>query len=161
MIEVNADEAQARQLPRIGFRVDATGTSLSLGKFPDADKYLIASGPPGGPLLAIVWRAEEREDDLAAVERVVRRRYARPRDQLVVGEAGTITLGGVERPALAFTTGQGRGRIGWCGVMATGAHASALVAFGRGVREGATLSCAEVVAEPSLAAFARTFTLLA
>lgn len=161
MIEVKADEAKANGLPGIGFRVDPQGVPLSLMKFPEPDKYLIASGPPGAPLLAIVWQADGRAGDAAAIEQAVRRSYSKPFQQpLVIGEAGTVTIGGASRPALAFMTGQSMRKTAWCGVLVSGQGASLLVTFGRSPGQAASMSCADVVAEPSLAAFARTFTLL-
>jgi hypothetical protein len=161
MIEVKADEAQGKGLPRFGFKVDPAGTPLELTKFPEPDKYLIASGPPGAPLLVLVWTSDEKEGDTAAVERAVRKHFAQPWQQpLVVGAAGSVTFGGGARPAVAFTSGQGAGRIAWCGVLVSAAGASVLVTLGRAPGQAAAMSCADVVAEPNLAAFARTFALV-
>jgi hypothetical protein len=161
MIEVKADEAQAKGLPRIGFRIDPTGTPLSVHKFPEPDKYLIASGPPGGPLLAIVWTLDERDADAAALERAVRRHFSQPwQAPLELGAPGNLSIAGASRTALAFTTGQSLRRTAWCGAIVNGQGASVLVTLGRAPGPAASMSCADVVAEPSLAAFARTFALV-
>jgi hypothetical protein len=158
MVQVSADESKEHGLPPIGMRVDATGTNLSLLKFPEPDKYLIASGPPGGPLLAIVWTTEEHESDAAAVERAVRKLFSNEwQKPLEIGAAGTVTLAGASRPALAFTTGQSLRYTGWCGTLVTAKAGSILVTFGITPNAGAKPACAEVLAEPNLAAFARTF----
>lgn len=160
-IEVTADEARSKGLPGIGFRVDPKGTSLSLKKFPQPEKYLIASGPPGGPLLAMVWPADGLEGDVSVIEQAVRRHFVRPFHQpLVIGEPGQVMLGGASRPALAFMAGQRLSRTAWCGVIVSGASGSLLVTLGCMPGHAESLSCAEVVAEPNLATFARTFALL-
>lgn len=161
MIEVKADEAQAKGLARVAFRVDPAGTPLMLRKFPEADKYLIASGPPGGPLLAIVWATDEREADGAALERAVRKHFSQPwLEPLEIGAPGNLTIAGASRAALAFTTGKQIGRTGWCGVIVPAQDAAVFVTLGRAAAPPATLSCEQVVAEPSLATFARTFELV-
>lgn len=161
MIEVKAVEAQAKGLAGVAFRVDPAGTPLILRKFPEPDKYLIASGPPGGPLLAIVWATNERDADGAAVERAVREHFSQPWMQpLEVGAPGTLTIAGAPRAALAFTTGKGIGRTGWCGAIVPAKDAAVFVTLGRAAPPPSTLSCEEVVAEPSLATFARTFELV-
>lgn len=164
MFEVTAEEAQANGLAGIGFRVDPQvpgRVPLALKKFTQPDKYLIGSGPPGAPLLAMVWTADGREGDPSALEQAVRRHYVRPFHlPLVIGEPGEVMLGGHTRPALAFMTGQQLSRTAWCGVLVSGQAGSLLVTLGRGPGQAASMSCADVLAEPSLAAFARTFTLL-
>jgi hypothetical protein len=164
MIEVTAEEAQAKGLAGVGFRVDpqvAGRVPLSLKKFSQPDKYLMGSGPPGVQLLAMVWAADGREGDPSAIEQAVRRHYVRPFHlPLVIGEPGEVMLGGKTRPALAFMTGQQLSRTAWCGVLVSGHNGSLLVTLGRGPGEAASMSCAEVLLEPSLEAFARTFTLL-
>lgn len=64
------------------------------------------------------------------------------------------------RAALAFSSGQSLRRTAWCGAIVSGQGASVLVTLGRAPGTAASLSCADVVAEPSLAAFAKTFALL-
>jgi len=161
MVEVTAAEAKAQGLPPIGLRVDPGDAPLSLLKFPEPDKYLIASGPPGGPLLVIVWETDQRESNVAAVESAVRKNFAQTWQQpLVIGEAGTLQIAGAARPALAFMTGESLRKTAWCGVVMSGPSASVFVTFGRATREVAATPCAEVMTEPSLAAFARTFALL-
>jgi hypothetical protein len=158
---VTADEARALGLPSIGFRVDLAGTSMSGGKFPEAGKYLTASGPPGGPLLAIVWATAQRESHLGAVEAALREHFSQPWQQpLVIGTGGSVHIGGAPRPALAFMTGESLNKIAWCGVVLSTPNASVLVTLGRGPGYAAAMSCEEVLAHPSLAAFARSFTLL-
>jgi hypothetical protein len=161
MIEVKAAEAEAKGLPRIGFRVDPSGTSLSITAFPpQPDKYLVASGPPGGPLLAGVWATDERESDAAAIERAVRKYFSNPwQEPLVIGEASTIALGGKTYPALAYRTGTSLRLTAWCAAI-VGNGPSLLVTLGRAPGDAPALSCADVIAEPNLAAFARTFTLV-
>lgn len=161
MVVVTADEAHAKQLPRIGMRVDPSGTELRLTKFPEPDKYLIASGPPGGPLLAIVWTTDEREADTAAVERAVKKHFSQEWQQpLQIGEAESVSLAGAIRAALSFTTGQSLRYTGWCGAIVSTKDSSILVTLGRTPTGGSKPTCAEVLQEPNLAAFARTFTVL-
>lgn len=160
MIEVTAEEARSKSLAGIGFRVDEEGTSLSLRKFPP-DRYLMASGPPGGPLSAMVWPANGREGDVDAIEQAVRRHFVKPYHQpLVIGELGEVMLGGAARPALAFMTGVKLSRTAWCGVLVSGSGGSLLVTLGCMPGHAESMSCAEVIAESNFATFARTFTLL-
>lgn len=158
MVAVTAVEAQSKGLPPIGFQVDATGTSLSLTTFPEPDKYLIASGPPGGPLLAIVWATDASESHAGAIEGAIYKHFSQRWQQpLVVGELGQVEIAGAARLALSFTTGQAMRRTAWCGVLV---GASLFVTFGRALGQAPALSCADVMSEPSLVAFARSFTLL-
>lgn len=155
LTEVTAEEAQAHGLPPFFCRVDVTGSSLSVGKFGGPNTYLTASGPPGGTLIAIVSSTDEREADAAAIERAVRKQYSQRENALEIGPAETITIAGTERPALGFTTGRGW-RVSWCGVIVTSADGAVLVAFGLDAR-ARTHTCAEIVADPDLATFVRTF----
>jgi hypothetical protein len=155
MVEVKADDAKAKGLPAIGVRVDP-GT-LSVLPFPEPDKYLIASGPPGGPLLAIVWQTDRAD----AIDAAVRAHFAQPWQQpLVVGESSTIEIAGAKRAALAFMTGESLRKTAWCGVLVGGASGAVLVTLGRAPGQAAAMTCAEVIAEPSLAGFVKTFALV-
>lgn len=157
--EITASDAKAHGLPAFYFKVDTNGTTLTTTPFPEPGKYLIASGPPGGPLLAIVWAVEGTAADLDAVERAIRLRFAEAWQQpLAIHQPGTVTIAGEDRPALAFSTGQGMRRTGWAGVIVSGSDGAVLVTLGRGIANAAP-ACAEIVAEPSLAAFARSFAL--
>jgi hypothetical protein len=51
-------------------------------------------------------------------------------------------------------------KTAWCGAVVSGRAASLFIALGRAPGQAVSMSCAEVVAEPSLAAFARTFALM-
>jgi hypothetical protein len=160
MVEVTAEEARSKGLAGIGFRVDEEGTSLSVKKFPP-DRYLMASGPPGGPLSAMVWPADGREGDVNVIEQAVRRHFVKPFHQpLVIGEPGEVMLGGTSRQALAFMTGVKLSKTAWCGVLVSGSGGSLLVTLGCMPGHVESMSCADVLAEPNLATFARTFTLL-
>jgi ADP-ribosylglycohydrolase len=78
---------------------------------------------------------------------------------LEIGEASTVAIGGGrERAAIAFVTGAGMRRTAWCGVLVGNSDATVLVTLGRGAGAGIP-SCAEILGEPNLAAFARTFEL--
>ncbi len=159
MVEVKADDAKEKGLPAIGMRVEP-GT-LSVLPFPEPDKYLIASGPPGGPLLAIVWQADARTGGAAAVDAAVRSHFAQPWQQpLVIGDATTLLIAGAKRPALAFMTGESMRKTAWCGVLVGGASGTVLVTVGRAPGQATAMSCAEVIAEPSLAGFVKTFALV-
>lgn len=161
MIEVTAEEAQKKGLAGVGFRVDLRGTPMSAKKFTEPGIYLIASGPPGAPLAVIVYPADGREGDAAAVEQAVRRHHSEAWQQpLVIGQPGQVMLGGGSRAALAFMTGHSIEKTAWCGVLVGGKGGSLLVTLGRSPGSASTVSCAEVMSEPSLAAFARTFTML-
>jgi hypothetical protein len=154
MVEVKAADAKAKGLSAIGMRV-APGT-LSVLPFPEPDKYLIASGPPGGPLLAIVWQTDQRE-----VEAAVRAHFSQPWLQpLVVGDATTLDVAGATRPAVAFMTGESLRKTAWCGVLVGGASGTVLLTVGRAPGQAAATSCAEVIAEPSLAGFVKSFVLV-
>jgi hypothetical protein len=161
MIEVTAEEARTKGLAGIGFRVDMRGTPMSVGKFPEPHMYLNASGPPGGPLLVRVFPADGREGDAGALEQAVRRHHSeRWQQPLVIGQRGEVMFAGALRPALAFTTKPSPAKIAWCGVLISGNGGSLLVALGHGAGQAESMSCSDVVAEPSLATFARTFTML-
>jgi hypothetical protein len=57
-------------------------------------------------------------------------------------------------------TGHSIEKTAWCGVLVSGNGGSLLVTLGRSPGAAASVSCAEVMSEPSLAAFACTFTML-
>jgi hypothetical protein len=161
MIEVTAEEARSKGLPGIGFRVDMRGTAMSLAKFPEPGIYLIGSGPPGGPLNAIVFPADGHEGDAGALEQAVRRHHAeRWQQPLVIGEPGEVMFAGGSRRALAFTTKPAPARIAWCGVLISGAGGSLLVTLGHGAGQATSIPCADVITEPNFATFARTFALV-
>jgi hypothetical protein len=108
-----------------------------------------------------VFPAEGREGDTSALEKAVRQHHAeRWQQPLVLGEPGEVMFAGASRPALAFMTKPVPARIAWCGVLVSGNGGSLLVTLGHGAGLATSMSCAQVIADPDLATFARTFTLL-
>lgn len=153
MIEVRAEDAAARQLPPIGFSLDARAAGMEARLFAQPGQYLIASGPPGAPLLFVVWTAAP--GGAAALAQAVQARFGGP--NLVVGEASTLELAGARQPALAFSTGAGMWTTAWCGVLVETPSGALFVAFGFGSQQ--RLSCAQVAGHPSLSRLVRSFTL--
>lgn len=153
MIEVKAEDAAARQLPPIGFSLDARAAGMEARLFSQPGQYLIASGPPGAPLLFMVWTAAPGGAD--ALAEAVQARFGGP--HLVVGEACTFELAGAPRPALAFTTGAGMWMTAWCGVLVETTSGALFVALGVGSPK--PLPCAQIAAHPSLSILVRSFTL--
>lgn len=160
VFRVTAKEAQSRGLPPVEVAFDLEGTRLlaSHGIFPGV--IATFSGPPGGPLGGSIEAVNAGEGS-GWLEELVRERWDRPgRGPLVIGEPAEVEIGGVPRAALSFCSGQSLAQTSQVAVIVplgkTGF--SILATFGVGGRQP---DATAVMAQPDLAAVARTLTFLA
>ena len=155
-VRVAAEAAAQRGLPRVGIRIDARGTPMSIGVFPDPGCYVRASGPPGGTLLVEITPMAESGDDVAAIERALAARFAaawaHPRE---VYARGRIVLAGAERDAVACTTGTGFAKVAWAGAIVRTATTGVLVVVGVSAGEQRP-TVKQIVEHPALASMVRS-----
>ena len=155
---VSSSDASAHGLSSIGFSVDLAGTGLIATPFPSAREYAIFSGPPGGPLLVRIEPSGGRIT-AEALDALVTEHGARWGSPLTLGARETVTLDEDTRPAITASTGTSLASTQWCVVLVP-AHTmrrpmGLLVAFG--VENATRLTCAQILANRSLGAFARSF----
>ncbi|MBI5490931.1 MAG: hypothetical protein HY905_26600 [Deltaproteobacteria bacterium] len=152
-VRLEASAAEEHGLPAIGFSVDTAGTPMLALPFPDQDEYLAVSGPPGGPQIVRVQTLPEPPADGAALEPLLRERFAYPGSEpLVFGAPTLVTLAGAQRPALSLVTGTSMARTGWCAVaVAVGPAGSPGLLVLAGIGTQGDPDCAAPLADDSLA----------
>ncbi len=160
---LSAREAQQHGLAPLGFTLDDAPRSLIATRFPAPGTLALFSGPPGGPLGAIVEVDTKSGSDALTLRDVLRTstavRIGAPRE---FGEPEQVRFGGVLRNALAMTAGAGPSRTHYCLVMVPppeGVPEGFLVwlyTAGQGVTAP---SCVAVLEGPVLRAFAEGFRL--
>ena len=151
MFELSPEQAKASGLPALRVRLDTTGVPMRATPTPEAGKFVIVSGPPGGVLQIDVWATDVRETGAAAIERAVRAQLNRPfHDPLVVGAPDKIELAGSTRDALAFFTGKDAARTAWCAAIVPVGGTSTLVTIGMAAGAAPAVSCQEILGHPLL-----------
>lgn len=144
-ISVSADEAQKLGLPRIGFKASMKKGGWSITG-PTKERYAMASGPPGGPLIFRASPYDDRISDRGGMEPIFRKAISDfgPLEPIEVGEAEFATLGGKKLNAQAFKTGKGLSATNWCVVKApdaAGSRTGVLFLFAVGAGEGKRPTC--------------------
>lgn len=155
---VSAADGTAHHLSPIGFSVDLARTTLAGRAFPEPGRYASFSGPPGGPTWIRIEPSGGRITDDVLPELVDEhaRLWGSP---MTRGAPATVMLDDDSRAAMTATTGTSIQTTQWCVVLVP-AHTmrrpmGLLVAFGLG--SATPLTCAQILAHPPFAAFARTF----
>jgi hypothetical protein len=151
IVSISAADAAARGLPPIALRLSTAGMIAT--PFPDAGTYVIASGPPGGPLLLRVQATAEPAGDLDAVRRVVAPLFPGNRAPRAWSEPVALALGGEHALALAFLSGAGLFQAVWLAAIVSLPAGSLLISACRGVGPAAaSASVHEIVGHPALGA---------
>lgn len=104
-LAVEPGAAVAKGLPPARINLSLENTPLWGQVLPDDKTYLVTSGPPGGPLFLSVHPLSRRVDSDAALEALIRERYATERN-FNFGPPGEIELRGDRHRARLFFTGQ-------------------------------------------------------
>jgi hypothetical protein len=104
VVTITAALARSKGLPPLGFSLDFTDTAFTASPFLDGS-YLVASGPPGGPLslrVSPVARNAEFAGIVGGSEL-----ETKPKSE-------QIDLLGAKRPAVAWISGESMARTSWC-----------------------------------------------
>lgn len=148
LVEISADEAIQRGLPPVTIRVDARAGSMSARKFPTKDVYLKLNGPPGGPLILIVFDCTAGERDEAAL---IQSKFVPTwTNELQLGTSDTASILDAERTGLTFATGGGIARVAWFGFVIERGAARLLLTIGVGGRDNVAVPASEVVSNPAI-----------
>jgi hypothetical protein len=111
-ILVSADEALKHGLAAVTVRCDASAAGMYSRPFPMKDVLVALNGPPGGPLVVMIWDCTGLP--IEDLESIVRAKLvdlaARPLE--IIGPDRGYVLGH-EQSGLRFRTGAGRMRIVW------------------------------------------------
>jgi hypothetical protein len=156
-VEIGVDEAVRRGLSPMRIRVDPRAASMSSRTFPANDVYLKLSGPPGGPLLLMIWDCKGANDVDAAL---IRSKFVPAwTTELEVGIADRAHVLGRERAGLTFATGSGIARTAWFGFLLTCGAGHALITLGVGGRDNVRVPAADVVSNPAIKRVLETLTI--
>ncbi|NVB81557.1 MAG: hypothetical protein HOV81_24395 [Kofleriaceae bacterium] len=148
LVEIRAEEATQRGLPPVSIRLDARAGSMTPRKFPASDVYLKLNGPPGAPLLLIIFdcRGSER-DDAALIQSKFVPAWTK---ELELGGADRAHVLGAEQPGVTFATGGGIARTAWFGFVIERGAARLLITIGVGGRDNVAVPATEVVSNPAI-----------
>jgi len=155
---VSREDAAAHGLAPVTIRCDAKAAGLYARPFPMKNVFVALNGPPGGPLVVMVWDCTS----LGAVglEAAVRATFvdaaAQPLD--IVGPDHGRVLD-ANQAGLVFRTGSGRMRIVWFGFIAQIAGATVLVGLGTSGFHDPPASAEMILANSALAAAVRTLSI--
>lgn len=148
LVEIRGEEATHRGLPPVSIRLDARAGSMAPRKFPASDVYLKLNGPPGAPLLLMIFdcRGADR-DDAALIQSKFVPAWTK---ELELGVADRAQVLGAEQTGMTFATGGGIARTAWFGFVVERGAARLLITIGVGGRDNVAVSAAEVVANPAI-----------
>jgi len=149
VLKISADEARKRGLPGIAIEVDARSASMSAEVVSAKDLYLHLSGPPGGPLLLMIWDCTGCSTDVrAAIQAKFVPTWTR---SIAFGQVDRARVMGDEREGMTFTTGEGFARIAWFGFLMERPAGLLLVTLGVGGRDPEPVPAVDVVSNPAIA----------
>lgn len=147
-VEIHPSDLKQRGLPAVSIRVDAAAAGMSARLFPAKDTILALSGPPGGPLVLVIWDCTALATD---VEAAIRARLVPPwTNALEVRHRDEGTILGAKREGMTFFTGSGLARIAWFAVLAQVREAQLLVAVGVPGSAPDDIPAAEVLSNPAI-----------
>lgn len=148
VVEIQAADLKQRGLPPVTIQVDAVSAGMSPRLFPARDAILALNGPPGGPLVLVVWDCTGLAPD---VEAAIRARLVPPwTNALEIRHRDAGTILGERREGMTFFTGTGRARIGWFAVLVAVHDAQLLVACGVPGSAPEDIPAADVLSNPSI-----------
>lgn len=158
---ITARDAQSHGLAAVGFSLDEAPRSLIATRFPAQGTLALFSGPPGGPLGAIVEVDGLSGSDALSLRDALRTtpsvRIGNPR---VLGEPEQVQLGGAARAAVSMLAGSAPARALYCVVMVPppdGAPQGLLVWLYTSGVDVPSPSCEPVLAHPAIAGLAAGF----
>lgn len=147
-MEIQPDDLKKHGLQPLAIRVDAVSAGLSARLFPTKDAILALSGPPGGPLVLVVWDCTGLAAD---VESAIRARLVPPwTNALELRHRDEGILLGAQREGMTFFTGTGRARIAWFAALISVREAQLLVACGVPGSASDDVPAAEVLSNPAI-----------
>jgi hypothetical protein len=160
VFSITKAEASALRLPAIGFRATMKKGGFTVSG-PSNDQYVMASGPPGGPLSFLAKPYNDGVSDQAVIEVLFRKALSQwsGLDPIEKGPSETVTLGGKKLEAQAFRTGKSLATTNWCVVkvpMTKDAREGVLFLFGTGAGESTKPSCKASLEHQALAEIVST-----
>ncbi len=154
VIAIEASAAAGRGLPPIGIRLDTAGAAMGVSVFPDARRYLGASGPPGAPLSFHVLATQATAFDAAAVERELRAALAAD-GPVEVTEHATVMFAGAARPAVVAVTRKWQ-EVTWLGAFVPARAGAVFVLACATYGPGRRATAADLMAASDLAPLFRS-----
>jgi hypothetical protein len=156
-------DAQAHGFAALGFSLDQPPRSMIATRFPAQGTLALFSGPPGGPLGALVEVDNLSGSDVISLRDALRTAVAvRIGNPRVIGEPERVNFAGALHDAVSLLAGNGPARTQYCVVMVPAPVTVPqgllvwLYISGLGV---VTPSCASVLAHPAMNGFATGFQL--
>lgn len=150
ILEIRPADMKQRGLPPLTIRVDATSAGMSSRLFPAKDAILALNGPPGGPLLLVLWDCTGLD---ANVETAIRARVVPPwTNALELRHRDAATILGERREGMTFFSGAGRARIAWFATLVAAREAQILLACGVPGSAPEDVPAADVLSNPSIRA---------
>lgn len=148
VIVISPDEASARGLQPVSIRIDARSAGLSGRKFPGSDVFLKLNGPPGAPLILMVWDCRGCDGN---VEATVRARLVPAWVQSIEAVAADAAhLFGRDTSGISFVTGSGAARTAWFACMVVRGDYALLLTIGVGGRDMVQVPAAEVLSNSAI-----------
>jgi hypothetical protein len=148
IVHVSSDDTKSHGLPPVSITVDARSAAMSVRLFPAKDVYLQMSGPPGAPLVVMIWDCTGLPTD---PEAVVRAKYVPTWSKAIeIGSTDRGTVFGADRSGVTFATGSGHGRIAWFGFVLEYPVGNVLVTLGVGGRDPERVTAADVLSNSSI-----------
>jgi hypothetical protein len=148
LVEIQPNDLKQRGHAPLTVRVDAAAAGMSARMFPAKNAILALNGPPGGPLVLVVWDCTDLPHD---VESAIRARLVPPwTNSLELKHRDEGTLLGEQREGMTFFTGSGRARIAWFAVLVEVRDARLLLACGVSGSGPDDVPAAEVLSNPSI-----------
>jgi hypothetical protein len=154
LLEIHPDALTERGIPPLIIRVDATAAGMSPRLFPAKDAVLALNGPPGGPLVLVIWNCTGLLQD---IEVAIRSRLVPPwTNTLELRHRDAAMVLGEHREGMTFFTGSGRARIAWFAVLIRVQDAQLLLACGVPGSAVEDVLAAEILSNPSISTAVET-----
>ncbi len=136
MVQISSSEAAKNGLPPAAITVEPGKTGMTARAFPEKNRYLMLSGPPGGPLGMKIDAYSGTSADAAGLEKLLKARFGE--DSPEKGSFGQVELGGAPRAAMSCASGTSQARAAHLVTLfpvAAGADRGVLVDFWVGSRQ--------------------------
>jgi hypothetical protein len=154
---ISSGDATQHGLAPLTIRYDTQVAALVVRRFPTSDTYVALSGLPGGANAIIVWDCTNLDGDVGTA---IRGKSGPPwTKELTLGIEDRAVVFGAECTGMTYSTGSGRTRMDWFGILVKRPHATALVSFGVGGRDGLDATASDVLANGLIAAALKTLAL--
>jgi len=118
LIHSTLSETWNKDMSPIAFEVDRSDTALTLTKFPLPGCYLKLSGESSESLTFEVWEYRSNVHDDSALQKIIRRLlYDSKYIPIRLQNKGTVTLAGVQRISIEFSTSRSHSKRRWSAVL--------------------------------------------